>query len=148
MDFVLFFDQASRSIRNLYVRTRARKTTRKAERSGPQPAPITVLTIIPPHYRLLHVYLMHSGDLCRGPPDSRCTMANARTCTAITSGSRPFSRAEQVGADGMVVDFAILKSHLRTIVADLDHKYINEIPFFKERASSSEWLAALLLRPA
>ena len=47
----------------------------------------------------------------------------------------------QVGADGMVVDFAILKSHLRTIVADLDHKYINDIPFFKERASSSEWLA-------
>ena len=47
----------------------------------------------------------------------------------------------QVGADGMVVDFALLKSFLRTIVADLDHKYINEIPFFKERASSSEWLA-------
>ena len=47
----------------------------------------------------------------------------------------------QVGADGMVVDFALLKSFLRTIVADLDHKYINDIPFFKERASSSEWLA-------
>ena len=30
---------------------------------------------------------------------------------------------------------------LQEILAGLDHKYINEIPFFKERASSSEWLA-------
>ena len=30
---------------------------------------------------------------------------------------------------------------LREIVADLDHKYINDIPFFKERASSAEYLA-------
>ena len=45
---------------------------------------------------------------------------------------------EQIARDGMLVDFAILKSFLRTIVADLDHKYINDIPFFKERASSSE----------
>jgi 6-pyruvoyltetrahydropterin/6-carboxytetrahydropterin synthase len=48
---------------------------------------------------------------------------------------------EQIARDGMLLDFAILKSFLRTIVNDLDHKYINEIPFFKERASSSEWLA-------
>ena len=48
---------------------------------------------------------------------------------------------EQIARDGMLLDFAILKSFLRTIVADLDHKYINDIPFFKERASSSEWLA-------
>jgi 6-pyruvoyltetrahydropterin/6-carboxytetrahydropterin synthase len=48
---------------------------------------------------------------------------------------------EQIARDGMLLDFAILKSSLRTIVNDLDHKYINDIPFFKERASSSEWLA-------
>ena len=41
----------------------------------------------------------------------------------------------------MVVDFAILKSHLRTIVADLDHKYINDIPFLQGKGSSSECLA-------
>jgi len=48
---------------------------------------------------------------------------------------------EKVGPEGMLLDFAVLKGHLRDILADLDHKYINEIPFFKERASSSEYLA-------
>jgi 6-pyruvoyltetrahydropterin/6-carboxytetrahydropterin synthase len=50
-------------------------------------------------------------------------------------------QGEKVGPEGMVVDFAVLKKHLRQIIADLDHKYINEIPFFRERASSSEYLA-------
>ncbi|MGD0231645.1 MAG: 6-carboxytetrahydropterin synthase [Syntrophorhabdales bacterium] len=48
---------------------------------------------------------------------------------------------EQIGDEGMLIDFAILKAHLREVVADLDHKYINDIPFFKDRASSSEYLA-------
>jgi 6-pyruvoyltetrahydropterin/6-carboxytetrahydropterin synthase len=48
---------------------------------------------------------------------------------------------EKIGKEGMLLDFAILKGHLREILADLDHKYINEILFFKERASSSEYLA-------
>ena len=50
-------------------------------------------------------------------------------------------QGEDVGKEGMLLDFAVLKAHLRLIVADLDHTYINEIPFFKERASSSEYLA-------
>lgn len=50
-------------------------------------------------------------------------------------------QGDNVGPEGMLVDFAVLKEHLRGILADLDHKYINEIPFFKERASSSEYLA-------
>jgi 6-pyruvoyltetrahydropterin/6-carboxytetrahydropterin synthase len=50
-------------------------------------------------------------------------------------------QGDGVGPEGMLVDFAVLKAHLRTRLADLDHKYINEIPFFKERASSSEYLA-------
>jgi 6-pyruvoyltetrahydropterin/6-carboxytetrahydropterin synthase len=48
---------------------------------------------------------------------------------------------EKIGKEGMVLDFALLKAHLSQILADLDHKYINEIPFFEERASSSEYLA-------
>jgi 6-pyruvoyltetrahydropterin/6-carboxytetrahydropterin synthase len=48
---------------------------------------------------------------------------------------------EKIGKDGMLLDFAVLKAHLRSILADLDHKYINETPFFAERASSSEYLA-------
>jgi 6-pyruvoyltetrahydropterin/6-carboxytetrahydropterin synthase len=48
---------------------------------------------------------------------------------------------EKLGPEGMLLDFAVLKGHLRSITADLDHKYVNDIPFFKERASSSEYLA-------
>jgi 6-pyruvoyltetrahydropterin/6-carboxytetrahydropterin synthase len=50
-------------------------------------------------------------------------------------------QGDAIGEGGMLLDFAILKSRLKEILEGLDHKYINEIPFFKERASSSEYLA-------
>lgn len=53
---------------------------------------------------------------------------------ALFKGQRP-------DQGGMVIDFKILKDHLRGVLEALDHKYINEIPFFHERASSSEYLA-------
>jgi len=43
--------------------------------------------------------------------------------------------------DGMLVDFKILKENLRDVLNTLDHTYINEIPFFSGRASSSEYIA-------
>ncbi len=46
-----------------------------------------------------------------------------------------------LGKEGMLIDFAVLKGHLREVISVLDHTYINEIPFFRERASSSEYLA-------
>ena len=46
-----------------------------------------------------------------------------------------------IGEGGMLLDFAVFKSRLKEILTDLDHKYLNEISFFKERASSSEYLA-------
>jgi len=48
---------------------------------------------------------------------------------------------ERVGTNGMVIDFQILKSHLKEVLTRLDHTYINEIPFFSQRASSSEYIA-------
>jgi len=48
---------------------------------------------------------------------------------------------ERVGTGGMVIDFQILKNHLREVLEKLDHRYINEIPFFSQRASSSEYIA-------
>jgi len=44
---------------------------------------------------------------------------------------------EQVNEEGMLVDFAILKGYLKEVLEELDHTFINEIPFFRERASSS-----------
>jgi 6-pyruvoyltetrahydropterin/6-carboxytetrahydropterin synthase len=48
---------------------------------------------------------------------------------------------EKLGDDGLLVDFKILKDYLKTILDALDHKYLNEIPFFIERASSAEYIA-------
>ncbi len=52
-----------------------------------------------------------------------------------------FFEGEQLNEEGMLLDFAILKEHVKTALSELDHKYINEIPFFRERASSSEYIA-------
>lgn len=51
---------------------------------------------------------------------------------------------DSVGRGGMLVDFTILKNYLKNILDTLDHKYINKIPFFRERASSSEYLAVYI----
>jgi 6-pyruvoyltetrahydropterin/6-carboxytetrahydropterin synthase len=48
---------------------------------------------------------------------------------------------KRLNSEGMLVDFAVLKARLREVVAELDHGYINDLPFFRERASSSEYLA-------
>jgi 6-pyruvoyltetrahydropterin/6-carboxytetrahydropterin synthase len=42
---------------------------------------------------------------------------------------------------GMVMDFTDLKGHLRDVVGGLDHRYLNDIPFFRERTSSAEVIA-------
>lgn len=51
---------------------------------------------------------------------------------------------EQVNEEGMLVDFAVLKGYLKEVLEELDHTFINEIPFFRERASSSEYIAVYI----
>ncbi len=41
----------------------------------------------------------------------------------------------------LLVDFKVLKTHLREIVEDLDHHHINEVPPFTEQNPTSENLA-------
>jgi 6-pyruvoyltetrahydropterin/6-carboxytetrahydropterin synthase len=48
---------------------------------------------------------------------------------------------EKLNKGGMAVDFKILKDHLKGVLENLDHTYINDIPFFTKRASSSEYIA-------
>jgi 6-pyruvoyltetrahydropterin/6-carboxytetrahydropterin synthase len=52
-----------------------------------------------------------------------------------------FFEGERLNEEGMLIDFAILKGYVNEALSELDHKYINEIPFFQERASSSEYIA-------
>jgi 6-pyruvoyltetrahydropterin/6-carboxytetrahydropterin synthase len=49
-----------------------------------------------------------------------------------------------LNSEGMVMDFKILKGFLKQVLDTLDHKYLNEIPFFQERASSSEYIAMFI----
>lgn len=51
---------------------------------------------------------------------------------------------EQVKEEGMLVDFALLKGYLKEVLDELDHTFINELPFFRERASSSEYIAVYI----
>ncbi|MCX7965177.1 MAG: 6-carboxytetrahydropterin synthase QueD [Syntrophorhabdaceae bacterium] len=50
-------------------------------------------------------------------------------------------QGDKLGPGGMLVDFKVLKTLLKNILNSLDHKYLNEIDFFKERACSSENIA-------
>jgi len=42
---------------------------------------------------------------------------------------------------GMVLDFRILKDVLGNAIGDLDHKYLNELEYFKERNTTTENIA-------
>jgi 6-pyruvoyltetrahydropterin/6-carboxytetrahydropterin synthase len=52
-----------------------------------------------------------------------------------------FFSGEKLGDDGLLVDFKILKDYLKNVLDSLDHKYLNEIPFFIKKASSAEYIA-------
>lgn len=41
-------------------------------------------------------------------------------------------------SSGMVIDFTILKQYLEKVLSTLDHKYLNDIPYFKKKNPSSE----------
>ncbi|ACX51738.1 6-pyruvoyl tetrahydropterin synthase and hypothetical protein [Ammonifex degensii KC4] len=49
---------------------------------------------------------------------------------------------EELGPDGMLLDFTVLKQILQEVLAKLDHQYLNEIPpFGKELPPTAENLA-------
>jgi 6-pyruvoyltetrahydropterin/6-carboxytetrahydropterin synthase len=52
-----------------------------------------------------------------------------------------FFSGDKLGDDGLLVDFKILKDHLKNVLDALDHKYLNELPFFLEKTSSAEHIA-------
>ena len=42
---------------------------------------------------------------------------------------------------GMLIDFGILKTHVDSILNELDHQFLNDLPFCKELSPSSENIA-------
>ena len=49
--------------------------------------------------------------------------------------------AEKLNPGGMVMDFTLLKAELKKIMEILDHKYVNNIPYFKKVNPTSENIA-------
>jgi 6-pyruvoyltetrahydropterin/6-carboxytetrahydropterin synthase len=52
--------------------------------------------------------------------------------------------SETLDEGGMVIDFRLLKSKAKEMLDALDHKYLNELPFFGAINPSSENLAAFI----
>jgi 6-pyruvoyltetrahydropterin/6-carboxytetrahydropterin synthase len=48
---------------------------------------------------------------------------------------------EQTDEAGVLMDFGIIKKHVREIMAMLDHKYLNELDYFQHSQPSSENIA-------
>jgi 6-pyruvoyltetrahydropterin/6-carboxytetrahydropterin synthase len=42
---------------------------------------------------------------------------------------------------GIVMDFRVLKKHVNAVMADLDHKFLNDLEAFKDQNPSSENIA-------
>lgn len=53
-------------------------------------------------------------------------------------------KGERLNDAGVVVDFGILKKHVREIMARLDHQFLNELPYFTTVPPSSENLAVYI----
>ncbi len=48
---------------------------------------------------------------------------------------------EKTDNAGVLIDFGVVKKHVREIMHMLDHKYLNELEYFKESQPSSENIA-------
>jgi 6-pyruvoyltetrahydropterin/6-carboxytetrahydropterin synthase len=47
---------------------------------------------------------------------------------------------------GLLMDFGVVKAKTREVLEEIDHKYLNELPAFKEQNPSSENLARYLFQ--
>jgi len=45
---------------------------------------------------------------------------------------------------GLLMDFGVVKARTKEVLAEIDHKYLNELPAFQDRNPSSENLARYL----
>jgi 6-pyruvoyltetrahydropterin/6-carboxytetrahydropterin synthase len=55
-----------------------------------------------------------------------------------------YVKGEKTDEAGVLVDFGVIKKHVREIMAMLDHKYLNELEYFQQKQPSSENIAYLV----
>ncbi len=51
---------------------------------------------------------------------------------------------EKLNSAGVLMDFGDIKAHVRRIIGELDHKYLNELTYFKDGQPSSEKIAVFV----
>ena len=52
--------------------------------------------------------------------------------------------ARNLDTAGLGIDFKILKRHTKSLLGELDHKYLNDLPAFAQISPSSEQIARFL----
>jgi len=52
----------------------------------------------------------------------------------------------ELNSTDILIDFSILKNILKEVLSELDHKLLNEIPYFKNTNPSSERLAEYIFK--
>ncbi len=52
-----------------------------------------------------------------------------------------YVEGKKLGKEGILCDFKLIKEKTEKILKELDHSYLNELPFFKEENPSSENIA-------
>lgn len=55
-----------------------------------------------------------------------------------------YVRGKKLDKAGVLVDFGVIKKHVAEIMTMLDHKFLNELDYFKEKQPSSENIAYLV----
>jgi 6-pyruvoyltetrahydropterin/6-carboxytetrahydropterin synthase len=55
-------------------------------------------------------------------------------------------RGKDLDETGVVLDFAEIKAATREVLSELDHRYLNEVPFFTTHNPSSENIARYLFQ--
>jgi len=53
-------------------------------------------------------------------------------------------QGERLNESGVLIDFAEVKQATRELLSQLDHNYLNDLPFFKDQNPSSENIARFL----
>ena len=52
-----------------------------------------------------------------------------------------YVKGERLGEEGLLIDFGIIKENTKKALQELDHKFLNDLPFFTETNPSSENIA-------
>lgn len=55
-------------------------------------------------------------------------------------------KSARLDKTGMLVDFHIVKKHLVAVLEELDHKYLNTLPYFKKVNPTSENIAYYIFK--